>query len=160
MRNRISQRRLRVLAVASGGGHWVQLQRLAPAFQGTDLHYATSGTARATQVAPAPLFHYADANARTPFQLLKAVLGLAAIVARVRPDVIVSTGAAGGVISIIFGRVMGARCLFIDSVANASRLSLSAALLRRVATVVSQWPDVAKEAGVDHMGSVLEGTVQ
>jgi hypothetical protein len=31
-----------ILAVSSGGGHWVQMQRLAPAFAGADLHYATT----------------------------------------------------------------------------------------------------------------------
>ncbi|MEL6584346.1 MAG: hypothetical protein AAFQ36_10985 [Pseudomonadota bacterium] len=148
-------RRVKLLAVASGGGHWVQLQRLAPAFAGTELSFATSGRATAEQVSPARLFHYPDANARTPLRLIGAVLVIVWIVLRVRPDVIVSTGAAGGVIAIVAGKLIGARGLFIDSVANAQRLSLSARLLRHVSTVVSQWPDVASDAGVDHFGSVL-----
>lgn len=154
------KRPTRVLAVASGGGHWVQLQRLAPAFEGTALSYATSGTATAAHVAPAPLYRYPDANARTPLRLLGAVVAVFFIVLRVRPDVVISTGAAGGVLAIVFARLLGARGLFIDSVANASELSLSARLLRRVATVVSQWPHVAHGAGVGHFGSVLEGVAR
>ena len=34
-------RRRRVLAIASGGGHWVQLQRLRPAFEGCDVAYVS-----------------------------------------------------------------------------------------------------------------------
>ncbi len=31
----------KVLAISSGGGHWVQLLRLRPAFAGCDVTYAT-----------------------------------------------------------------------------------------------------------------------
>jgi hypothetical protein len=33
--------RKKILAVSSGGGHWVQLLRLAPAFKGHDVVYVT-----------------------------------------------------------------------------------------------------------------------
>ena len=35
------KRRPKVLAVSSGGGHWVQLMRLQTAFEGCDVSYAT-----------------------------------------------------------------------------------------------------------------------
>ena len=38
---RLSTKRPRVLALSSGGGHWVQLLRLRPAFEGSDVTYAT-----------------------------------------------------------------------------------------------------------------------
>ena len=34
-------KRPKVLAISSGGGHWVQLLRLRPAFEGCDVVYAT-----------------------------------------------------------------------------------------------------------------------
>ena len=34
--------RKRILAVASGGGHWIQLYRLRPAFDGCDVTWATT----------------------------------------------------------------------------------------------------------------------
>ena len=42
--------RRRVLAVASGGGHWVQLLRLRPAFEGCDVTYACVRPAYADDV--------------------------------------------------------------------------------------------------------------
>src|SRR4051794_128483 len=33
---------VRVLAVASGGGHWVQLLRMRPSWEGCDVAYATT----------------------------------------------------------------------------------------------------------------------
>lgn len=146
----------RVLAVASGGGHWVQLMRLRPAFEGTEVHYATvDGSARAV-VAPSPVHLYPDANKTAPLRLVLATLALALIVLRVRPHVVVSTGAAGGYLAIRIARLMGARTVFIDSIANTRELSVSARLAQRVADLVlSQWPQVARASGAEYRGAVL-----
>jgi UDP-N-acetylglucosamine:LPS N-acetylglucosamine transferase len=146
----------RVLAVASGGGHWVQLMRLRPAFAGADVHYATVDPSAAGSVAPAPVHMYPDANKDTPLRLAIAALKLALVVLRVRPDVVVSTGAAGGYLAIRFARLLGARTLFIDSIANARELSVSARLAQKVADMVlSQWPAVARATGATYRGAVL-----
>ena len=146
----------RVLAVASGGGHWVQLLRLRPAFEGADLHYATVDPTARSMVAPAPVHLYPDANQDTKLRLILSALALALIVVRVRPHVVVSTGAAGGYLAICLARLIGARTVFIDSVANTRQLSVSARLAQRVADLVlSQWPAVAKSSGAQFRGAVL-----
>ncbi|QYZ69220.1 UDP-N-acetylglucosamine--LPS N-acetylglucosamine transferase [Neotabrizicola shimadae] len=146
----------RILAVASGGGHWVQLMRLRPAFAQAEVHYATVDRSAAEIVAPAPVHLYPDANKDTPLRLALAALTLAVIVLRVRPDVVVSTGAAGGYLAIRFARLLGARTLFIDSIANARELSVSARLSQKVADLVlSQWPAVARATGAAYRGAVL-----
>lgn len=151
-----SPRPLRVLAVASGGGHWVQMLRLRPAFEGADVHYATVDKSAAAIVAPAPVHLYPDANLRTPLRMIRAALQLAVIVLRVRPDVVISTGAAGGYLAIRVARAIGARTMFIDSIANAKTLSVSARLSRGVATrVLTQWPSVAAASGTEFCGAVL-----
>jgi UDP-N-acetylglucosamine:LPS N-acetylglucosamine transferase len=150
------QRPPRILAVASGGGHWVQLMRLRPAFSGAEVHYATVDRSAAATVAPAPVHLYPDANQDTPLRLMLAALRLALIVLHVRPDVVVSTGAAGGYLAISFARVLGARTMFIDSIANARALSVSARLSQRVADrVLCQWPAVARATGATYCGAVL-----
>jgi UDP-N-acetylglucosamine:LPS N-acetylglucosamine transferase len=146
----------RVLAVASGGGHWVQLMRLRPAFDGAEVHYATVDGSARDVVAPSPVHLYPDANKDTPLRLILAALALTLIVLRVRPDVVVSTGAAGGYLAIRIARAMGARTVFIDSIANTRQLSVSARMAQRVADLVlSQWPQVAKAAGAEYRGAVL-----
>jgi UDP-N-acetylglucosamine:LPS N-acetylglucosamine transferase len=148
--------RPRVLAVASGGGHWVQMLRLAPAFRGAEVHFATTDRSAAAQVAPAPLHLYPDANKETPVRLLLCALRLAWIVLRLRPDVVVSTGAAGGFLAIRLARLIGARTIFIDSIANARELSLSARLALGVADrVLSQWPAVSDRTGAEYRGALI-----
>ena len=150
------QKTPRILAKVSGGGHWVQLLRLRSAFDGACVHYATVDATSAAMVAPA-LFHlFPDANKDTKIKLLWAALRLAVIVLRVRPDVVVSTGAAGGYFAIRFARMLSARSLFIDSIANARQLSVTAQMCRGVAhNVVSLWPEVARQSGTQYWGSVL-----
>lgn len=145
-----------VLAVSSGGGHWVQMQHLSPAFAGAELHYATTDGSAAERAPMARIHTYPDANKDTPLRLLACLLRMAWIVARVRPDVVISTGAAGGFLAIRLARLIGARTMFIDSIANARALSVSARLSMGIADrVLSQWPDVAQATGVEYRGAVI-----
>ena len=94
-----------ILAVSSGGGHWVQMQRLAPAFSGAQVHYATTDATVGDQVGSANLHVFPDANKDTPIRLAFCIARLAWIVFRLRPDVVISTGAAGGFIAIRLARL-------------------------------------------------------
>ncbi|MDG3042511.1 glycosyltransferase family protein [Roseicyclus marinus] len=145
-----------LLAVASGGGHWVQMQRLRAAFDGADVHYATTDASAVEATRGGCVHVYPDANKQTPLRLMLCLIRLAWIVLRVRPDVVVSTGAAGGFLAIRIARLMGARTMFIDSIANARELSISARLSLGVADrVLSQWPRVAELSGAEYRGAVL-----
>ena len=150
------EKKTRILAVSSGGGHWIQLLRLRPAFAGTDVTFASVGHSRAADVAPAPYRAIPDANRAHKIKLLWLLLKLALLVARVRPDVVISTGAAPGYFAVRIGRMMGARTLFLDSIANAEELSLSANLAKRHCDLVlTQWPHLADQDGPGYRGSVL-----
>lgn len=150
------KRRRKVLAVASGGGHWVQLMRIRPAFADADVTYVTVRPTYAGDVPDEKFRVVPDATRWNKFKLIVMATRLLWIVATVRPHVVISTGAAPGYFALRFGRWFGARTCWIDSVANAEELSLSGRKVMPYATcVLSQWPDVAFAAGVDHAGSVL-----
>ena len=130
--------------------------RLRAAFAGAEVHYATVDASAAKMVHPAKVHVYPDANKDTKVRLALAALRLLIIVLKVRPDVVISTGAAGGYFAIRFARMIGARTLFVDSIANARQLSVTAQMCKGVADcVVSQWPDVARQSGAEYWGSVL-----
>jgi UDP-N-acetylglucosamine:LPS N-acetylglucosamine transferase len=149
-------RRPHVLLVASGGGHWVQLLRLRPAFEDCDTTYVCVRKEYAADVPGRPFLTVNDANRSG--KLAAAVLGIRMllVVARLRPDVVVSTGAAPGYFAVRFGKWFGARTLWLDSIANVERLSLSGQMVRRHADVwLTQWPHLATEAGPEFAGAVL-----
>jgi UDP-N-acetylglucosamine:LPS N-acetylglucosamine transferase len=146
----------KILAIASGGGHWIQLLRLRPAFMGADITYASVNAALAADVEGHRFYRFRDANRQHKLALLLQVFKIAWILLKVRPDVIVSTGASCGYVAIRMGRMLGARSLFIDSIANAERLSLSGHMACRHANLMlTQWPHLASSDGPKYEGSVL-----
>ena len=146
----------KILAIASGGGHWIQLLRLRPAFLDANITYASVDDALAADVDGRPFYRFPDANRQRKFLLLRQILSIAWILLRVRPNVIISTGASCGYVAIRIGRLLGARTLFIDSIANAEHLSLSGHLACRHANMMlTQWPHLASPDGPKYKGSVL-----
>lgn len=146
----------KILAIASGGGHWIQLMRLRPAFAGAQVSFACVDSALADDVSGHAFYQFPDANRQRKWALLKQVLKIAWILLRVRPDVIVSTGASCGYVAIRMGALLGARTLFIDSIANAEKLSLSGHMACNHADLMlTQWPHLAGDNGPRYEGSVL-----
>ena len=155
----------KVLAIASSGGHFVQLLRLMPAFRGTRLTVASThpdladlANRQAERLGmPAPAFRtVTEANRWQKVRLAKSLLGIARLILTLRPDVIVTTGAAPGYFALRLGRMAGARTVWLDSIANAEELSLSGQKAGRHADLwLTQWPDLATPEGPRHLGAVL-----
>lgn len=159
------QRPKRILAIASGGGHWVQLLRLRPAWDGCEVTYASTMEGYQSEVLhdaqlrgqPTPrCVILPEANRWQKLRLLKLVVKLSWLLVWLRPDVIITTGAAHGFLAIRFGRLLGARTVWIDSIANVDELSLSGKMAGRVAEVwLTQWPHLAQPEGPRYEGAVL-----
>ena len=149
-------RSVKVLAISSGGGHWVQLLRLRPAFAGCDVTYATVRRTYQSDVDGARFRLIADCNRTQKLRLCWSCLTILLVLARVRPDIVVSTGAAPGYFAIWLGRILGARTIWVDSVANAEELSMSGRMAGRHAHLwLTQWPHLAHPDGPQFKGSVL-----
>ncbi len=155
----------RVLAISSTGGHWVQLLRLMPAWDGCEVHYACTSpdhearlravaAARGQQVAS--FTAVTDANRWAKARLVRQLLEVGALLLKVRPDVVITTGASAGYFAIRAGRLLGARTCWLDSIANGEELSLSGARAGPHADLfLTQWPEVARPDGPQFKGSVL-----
>jgi UDP-N-acetylglucosamine:LPS N-acetylglucosamine transferase len=147
---------VQVLAVSSGGGHWVQLLRLRPAFDGCEVTYATVQASYAAQVPEAKFYPFTDATRWSRWNLVKMVLEVTWIVLRTRPDVVISTGAAPGVVALRIGKILGAKTVWLDSIANVEAMSMSGRKVGRFADLwLTQWPEVARKEGCAFKGAVL-----
>ncbi|MCP4743621.1 MAG: oligosaccharide biosynthesis protein Alg14 [Actinomycetales bacterium] len=153
--------RRRILAVASSGGHWIQLRRMSPAFPVGETTWVSTSPGHRNEVLPDAFRMVPDCNRWDKVAVLKSALKMAWVVMRLRPTHVVTTGAAPGYFAIFFSKLLGARTLWIDSVANAEELSMSGSKARGTANEVwSQWPELATPATdglveVGHHGSVL-----
>lgn len=146
----------KILALSSGGGHWVQLLRLRPAFEGCDVVFATVDPGYEEDVEGAPFRVIHDGNRSEKIALIRSACSILRLLLSERPDVVVSTGAAPGFFALRLGRLLGKKTIWIDSVANAEELSLSGQKAGTCADLwLTQWPHLATENGPKHLGSVL-----
>lgn len=146
----------RVLAIASAGGHWQQLMLMRPAYAHAQVHYVNTLQGLADQFDATPVTVIPDCNRDTPFRALGTLASLIMVMIKVRPHVIISTGALPGVMALALGKLSGATTIWVDSVANAEQMSSSGKLARRFATHwLSQWEGPAKDAGATYKGAIL-----
>ena len=149
-------RKKKVLAVASGGGHWVQLLRLRPAFSECDVIFATTRESYRGDVAPARFARIPDSNRWDKTKLVKCALAIFLLILKERPDAIVTTGAAPGYFAIRIGKLLRKRTIWIDSIANAEELSLSGQKAGKHADIwLTQWRHLSAPDGPKFHGNVI-----
>lgn len=73
-----------------------------------------------------------------------------------KPRAVITTGAAPGLTAIMAARLLGIKTVWVDSIANAERLSFSGRVARRIASrAYTQWPDLADRYTI-YAGNVLK----
>ena len=148
-----------VLLIASGGGHLVQALRIARVMRAqTDISMVmvTPGTVPSRARPVEQVVACADFSRETAWRMFKVGRQLLRLLRRHRPRLVITTGAAPGLVGIACARYRGIPAVWVDSLANARRLSLSGRLAITLgADVLSQWPAVAEAAGVRYEGNVL-----
>ena len=146
----------RILAVASAGGHWVQLQRLRPALDEHDVAFVTTNAGYRSETPSHRFYVVNDGSRWNKFLLAKMALRILIILLRERPDVVISTGAACGYFSLRLGKLIGAKTIWIDSIANVDEVSMAGRLAGRYADLfLTQWPHLASPSGPRYAGAVL-----
>jgi UDP-N-acetylglucosamine:LPS N-acetylglucosamine transferase len=151
-------RRKKILAISSGGGHWIELLRLRPAFAGHFVVYATVSDAYRTHVGDAPLRVISDVTRWDRLGLARCALEVTRILLSERPDVVVSTGALPGFFGVLIAKhLLRAKTIWVDSIANVEELSMSGERIGRHADLwLTQWPELARPDGPHYAGTVLE----
>jgi UDP-N-acetylglucosamine:LPS N-acetylglucosamine transferase len=143
----------------------VQLMRLCRAWKGLDVIYVTTDAGIAPvlrdlcreQGEPEPKLRIIqEGNRWQKIKLIKQLLQLSFIILWLRPDAVITTGAAPGYFALRLGKMVGARTIWIDSIANAEELSLSGQKIRKYADLwLTQWPHLAQPGGPVFLGSVI-----
>lgn len=142
----------KILAVASKGGHLIQLMRLRPIFE----EHITAYVSNYPTLDVEKYYCVEDANRNSTLKIFVLAAQILKIVIKEKPDVIITTGAAPGFFAVVFARLMGKKTVWIDSIANAEAMSLSGQKARRWAGLwLTQWSDLARKNGPYYKGGVL-----
>jgi hypothetical protein len=129
---------------------------MMPAFSGYDVAYITTNASYRSQVGANRFYVVCDANRWNKVKLIFMALGLVLAMIRERPQVVISTGAAPGYVALRLGKLLGARTIWVDSIANVDELSLSGQKIGKHADLwLTQWPHLAGPGGPFFMGAVL-----
>ncbi len=146
----------KVLAITSGGGHWEQMMLIKEGFADLDIVYANTIAGLAEKSGVSPSYVVPDCNRSHPMSVLRCLRAVWSVIRQEKPDVIVSTGAAPGIVALGIGKLTGKRTIWIDSVANSERLSLSGKMAGRFVDLwLTQWEHLAGPKGPHYWGNVL-----
>ncbi len=152
------ERTPRICLAASAGGHASELLRLQECWRGRDCFFVTTSYVIESQLTGCGrVYVVEESNREHPLRVFIALVQCLKIALTERPTTVISTGAAVGCLMAILGKLLGAHVVWVDSIANTERLSLSGRLVRPLADLVlSQWPHVAQQhKDVECVGQIL-----
>lgn len=146
---------MKILAVSSIGGHWIQLLRLMPSFEGADVEFITTKESFSSMVEGKKFYTIPDGSRWDKLGLFKCFFSIVSIVRISKPDVIITTGAAPGLIALFVGKLFGIKTVWVDSIANCEQISMSGKIAIKVADVIyTQWEHLESNKVKFH-GNVL-----
>lgn len=142
-----SNGQLRICLAASAGGHISQLLKLSQCWNGHNTFCVTTTKVVEEQIRKyGNVYVVGECNHQHPMLVLTTLMRCIKAIVREKPDVVISTGAAAGCIMCFLGKLRGAKVIWIDSITNVSRISLSGRLVRPIANLfLVQWPHLAQQ---------------
>lgn len=149
---------MRICLVASAGGHMVQLLRLIGNWNRYDTScVTTSSTCREKLRKYGRVYVVGECNREHPLRVILVLLQCVNVVLRERPDVVISTGAAAGCMVCYLAKIASARVVWVDSITNVEKLSLSGRMVRHIADLfLVQWLGLAERySDVEYVGPVI-----
>ena len=149
---------VKVCLAASAGGHLSQLRKVAAAWAGMPTFWVTTGHMVSGSLGESGrVYAVGECNREHPLRLIAVLSRCIRIVLKERPSLVISTGAAPGCLMCLLGKLTGAKVVWLDSITNVERLSLSGRLIRPFADLLLvQWPELAKKySNAEYVGSVI-----
>ena len=149
---------LKICLAASGGGHLTELLELSDSWKGHDTFFVTTvPVVRDNLQATGNVYVVGECNRQYPIRVLKVFIKCIRIAFRERPNVVISTGAAAGCMICFLAKLLGAKIIWIDSITNVERISLSGRMVRYIADLfLVQWSELtSKYRNVEYAGTLI-----
>lgn len=139
------RKKLKVFAVASIGDHWVQLLRIAKALEKEfDVVYMSTHEKCATMVEGRVYYSMNDFSRWDFYKMFPELLHSIYIICKEKPSIVITTGAAPGLVCLFAAKICGIRTVWIDSIANVEHISFSGRIASKFASrIYTQWPSLA-----------------
>ena len=148
----------KICLTASAGGHLSQLLKLADSWEGKNAFFVTTTEVVRDRLGVfGRVYVVGECNREHPLRVIKVLIRCIKVLFRERPGVIISTGAAAGCMVCFLGKLLGAKVVWLDSITNVEKISLSGRMVRYIADLfLVQWPElVERYKNVEYAGNVI-----
>ena len=149
----------KILYVSSSGGHLLQLEEL---INNVNIGCSHSKVIVCNQKPKLnhnhSFYKVDDCNAKTPIKTIKSFFQILKVIRKEKPALVISTGAALGGIAIFVVKLCNrsAKTIWVDSIANVSKPSLSGRLVKPFSDVwISQWQLIANKNNGEYFGKIF-----
>jgi beta-1,4-N-acetylglucosaminyltransferase len=138
--------KIKIAVACCPGGHMVQAKQLAPVYEKYDYFYLTfSGGVADEMRKTARVRTVPDMIRHNPISWFSVAIRSAHVAVTERPDVVISTGAGAVALFCVFAKLLGAKLLFLESMAKVTRPTWTGKLLYPfVDLFLVQWPGLLK----------------
>ena len=147
----------KILAISSPGGHWTQLNIICDGLlklQDHEIVYAVPASLFKSKQEK-KLYSIVDVSADNKLMLIPCAFQVLYILLKERPDTIISTGAAPGVVAMLIAKFLPIKTIWVDSIANVRLISRSGRMIKKHVNVfLTQWKTL-EEDGIQHKGAIL-----
>lgn len=143
--------------VASIGGHWIQLLRIAVSLEDKcEIAYISTHEKYGSMTGNHNFYSIPDFSRWNAYKMVPAFFSIIAILKKESPDAVISTGAAPGLLTLLAGKITGKKTIWVDSIANVKQLSLCGKIAARIADrTYVQWQELATDK-IYFSGNVIE----
>ncbi|WKD27080.1 UDP-N-acetylglucosamine transferase subunit ALG14 [Halomonas sp. KG2] len=142
---------MKILMVASFGGHFVQLKRLYQQIKKTSdcsgVEFMFGVSEPNVTINSCIVYEITNIHRESGIKkLLKVAREVFGVIKKSRPDVVISTGALPGLLFCVIGKVLGKKVIWVDSMANYQTLSFSGKIAKLFCDVcLTQWEHLAEQ---------------
>jgi beta-1,4-N-acetylglucosaminyltransferase len=133
---------IKIAIAASPGGHLVQVRQLAPLYEKYPHFFFTFSNPVAAELSKtAKVYAICNMVRCNPWSWVSGFYQSLRVAIKERPDVILTTGAGVVVMFCFLSKILGAKVIFIESMAKIESPTLTARLLYPIADLfIVQWP--------------------
>ena len=148
----------KICLAASGGGHLTELLQLSDSWQNYETFFVTTVPVVQNELKTSgQVYVVGECNRQHIGRVLIVLMRCIKIILKERPGIVISTGAAAGCMICYLAKMFGAKIVWIDSITNVERLSLSGRMVRYIADLfLVQWPELlSKYQKVEYAGTLI-----
>lgn len=152
-------RKPKLCLACSAGGHLTEMMHLSRCYSKYVHFFLTFRRHDTSELRKAEKVYFVDDPGRNPVRLLKCVFQSMSVLAKEKPDVVISTGAGVAIPACYMAKFFfGSKVVFLESFCRVEEPSFAGRLAYPIADLfLVQWPKLAKKYGrkAEYRGAIV-----